>query len=644
MIILSLIAYIPLILISLLVVYAIINSIWSYYMTGNIPNNILKAMKLFRWMVFKLLLPIKWLLQLLWWLFPITPNLRNKFNEYWFDSKHPWPKDGTHKTLVPLGAWADINIARSGLLLLIIAFITICSLIFKYGYPNTLVTYSRIINISLLVLGMIFILLTFIAFHKNLLSGINNNPFPTYGNYAQKNNWFINSGGSILFYSIGVSLALAILTIISYLVIKYSLFSVGGLTVLMIVSGLAGLLIFYNMLKSNPVIEKMMKKSKIFSSLFYLVFIIPCLFGDTVRFLYNHLRHTPKFVYSVLGTEIILILLFLVLPMLKKYIYTLMPPKDNKKILLKRKLMSSQEDLHNLKTKIQEIKKMYPTGGKIIDDYGWKNIISNNLNDPKNIEELQILLINYGYTTKQMCQKNPYINDKEICEKNIKSMIKIIKTYTPILVGAQQKVIELNLYIKDLENQMKRLADLQKGKVLLMKPVYLKNKRYVGGFHEFHTSNYDIEYSYNYGISCWVFIRAQPPSFGESYNKYTSILNYGDKPNLLYNGSKNTLQIRMNNGNNKKKLIHNIKKFPLQRWNNIVINYDSGILDIFLNSKLVASYPNILPYMNMDRLSIGEDNGIGGGICNVVYFPAVLSKERIDINYKLLQNKYTPII
>ena len=66
MIILSLIAYIPLILISLLVVYAIINSIWSYYMTGNIPNNILKAMKLFRWMVFKLLLPIKWLLQLLW--------------------------------------------------------------------------------------------------------------------------------------------------------------------------------------------------------------------------------------------------------------------------------------------------------------------------------------------------------------------------------------------------------------------------------------------------------------------------------------------------------------------------------------------------------------------------------------------------
>ena len=46
----------------------------------------------------------------------------------------------------------------------------------------------------------------------------------------------------------------------------------------------------------------------------------------------------------------------------------------------------------------------------------------------------------------------------------------------------------------------------------------------------------------------------------------------------------------------------------------------------------------------MDRLSIGEDNGIGGGICNVVYFPAVLSKERIDINYKLLQNKYTPII
>tara|TARA_B100001123_G_scaffold405617_1_gene496146 strand:+ start:287 stop:2173 length:1887 start_codon:yes stop_codon:yes gene_type:complete len=628
MIILNFIAYLPLIIISLLVVYSIIYAIWRYYTAGDLPNNLLKAFNYLKWLIFKLLLPIKWILQFLWWIFPITPGLRRSFNP----------------SANPMGAWGNMNVVRTGILVHLIAFIIVSSLIFKYGYPNTLVPYSRVINISLLVLGMIFILLTFIAFNKNILDGIDNNPFPTYGDYAQKSSWFANTGGKILYYSIGVSLALGILALLSYLVIKYSLFSTGGLTILMLVSGLAGILIFYNMLKSNPVVKRMMEKSKIFSSLFYLVFIIPCLFGDTVRFLYNHLKHTPKFVYGILGVEITLILLFLVLPMLQKYIYTLMPAKDNKKILLKRKLISSKENLHNLNNRIQEIKKMHPKDGKMIDDYGWKNIVSNNLNNKKNLEELQLLLINYGYTTKQMCSKNPYENDKEKCEKNIQSMISIIKEYTPILIGSQQKVIELKSYIKDLEEQIKRVNDLQKGKVLLMKPVYLKNKKYIGGFHEFHTSNYDIEYNYNYGISCWVFIRAQPPSFGKSYNKYTSILNYGDKPNILYNGAKNTLQIKMNNGKNNKPITHHIKKIPVQRWNNIVINYDSGILDIFLNSKLVASYPNILPYMTMDKLSIGETNGIGGGICNVVYFPSVLSKERININYNLLKNKYTPII
>ena len=58
----------------------------------------------------------------------------------------------------------------------------------------------------------------------------------------------------------------------------------------------------------------------------------------------------------------------------------------------------------------------------------------------------------------------------------------------------------------------------------------------------------------------------------------------------------------------------------LQKWNNIIINYTGGTMDVFLNGDLVSSTKNIIPYSTLDNLTIGEDNGIKGGICNVIYF------------------------
>ena len=157
-------------------------------------------------------------------------------------------------------------------------------------------------------------------------------------------------------------------------------------------------------------------------------------------------------------------------------------------------------------------------------------------------------------------------------------------------------------------------------------------------------SGYEIQYNYNYAISAWFFIRAQPPNYGVSYRKHTTILDYGEKPNISYNGLDNSIKITMNNGLNKKPIIYKIKDFPLQRWNNIVVNYDSGVLDVFMNSKLVASFKNVVPYMSLDNISVGDENGIGGGVCNVLYFPRMMTKERISINYNVLKNKNPPIV
>ena len=189
---------------------------------------------------------------------------------------------------------------------------------------------------------------------------------------------------------------------------------------------------------------------------------------------------------------------------------------------------------------------------------------------------------------------------------------------------------------------------MNSAKVLIMKPTYLNSRHDTGDdgnvmTYENITQDAILEqYTYNYAISCWIFLHSQPPNYAITSNKFASILNYNDKPKISYNAKKNILKIEMNNGL-KKNIIYENKKFQLQKWHNIVINYNNGVLDLFINAKLVASYPNVIPYMSVDKISLGEDNGISGGICNVVYFPSYMSKTRIDTNYHLFKNKNPPI-
>ena len=155
----------------------------------------------------------------------------------------------------------------------------------------------------------------------------------------------------------------------------------------------------------------------------------------------------------------------------------------------------------------------------------------------------------------------------------------------------------------------------------------------------------DIDiYNYNYALSAWFFIHEQPPSARSTNDRFTSLLNYGDKPNILYKVRSHTLQIKMNSGIDKEIVLFETTKFPLQTWNNIVINYNGGTLDVFINNTLVSSTNNIVPYMSYDKVTVGEDNGISGGCCNVTYFSSPLTLQKIALNYDALKHKNPPII
>ena len=189
------------------------------------------------------------------------------------------------------------------------------------------------------------------------------------------------------------------------------------------------------------------------------------------------------------------------------------------------------------------------------------------------------------------------------------------------------------------------------GKQLLGEPKYLNEEHTLGTFENLHADNItqNNKFKYHYSLSAWFYINPQPPNTNSAYTKYTSILNYGNKPNVQYNGKLNSIRIMTQTGKssttNEDDLIeiYETKDIIYQKWNNIVINYDGGTMDIFLNGELVSSRPNIAPYMTYENIKAGSADGIHGGICNVTYYNSIMKKSTILLMYKLLRDKKVPL-
>jgi hypothetical protein len=199
------------------------------------------------------------------------------------------------------------------------------------------------------------------------------------------------------------------------------------------------------------------------------------------------------------------------------------------------------------------------------------------------------------------------------------------------------------------------IVNVQGGEQLVNKPVYTDSKYSLGSYEELNGSD---KVDYQFAISSWVFIDAAPPNTSSSYSKFTSLLNFANKPNILYNGTTNTLMITTDQKNlkevtknklidfddNGNRIIYKNSNFLLQKWNNIIINYNGGVLDVFLNGELVKSDIGVVPYMTYDNLTIGEDDGIKGGICNVIYFKQALNSSNIYYLYNMVRNRSPPVL
>ena len=189
------------------------------------------------------------------------------------------------------------------------------------------------------------------------------------------------------------------------------------------------------------------------------------------------------------------------------------------------------------------------------------------------------------------------------------------------------------------------------GKILLNEPIYLENKTVLGtheilyGKNEEFSEDGGFKHYYHYALSGWFTINPQPPNTRAAYSNYTDILNYGNKQRVQFNSAKNILRVQVQTDDNTIVDVYSAEGVVLfQRWNHIVINYDGGNMDVFLNGVLVGSKPNIAPYMEYDNVIVGADNGIEGGVCNIVYYNRNLTQSEISMEYRLLEGKSLPII
>ena len=200
---------------------------------------------------------------------------------------------------------------------------------------------------------------------------------------------------------------------------------------------------------------------------------------------------------------------------------------------------------------------------------------------------------------------------------------------------------------------MDKVVSLQGGKLLVANPVYTDELHTLATYEELNgTDGFD----YQYGLSFWVYLNTLSPSTSPSSNQFVSLLNYGNKPNILYCSSTNTLMVTMDQKHLTKhnklidfdesgnRIIYKQEKVMLQKWNNIVINYYGGTLDVFFNNELVKSAIEVVPYMKLDALTIGSAEGIIAGICNVQYFTKPIGTTNMYIMYHSVKDYNPPVI
>lgn len=236
----------------------------------------------------------------------------------------------------------------------------------------------------------------------------------------------------------------------------------------------------------------------------------------------------------------------------------------------------------------------------------------------------------------------------------IRNEAKITSNIIYILFIIEVVIALLYIYLSKLVNYIMTTNSV----TVLQNPVYLNKKITMGDNEMFRlpTENQlDKEtnkfvFRENYCVSFWIYINPQQ-SNNKSDVGETNIFDLGNgKPKMVYHNSKNT---NIANSDLFTVYFSNVEdiayydiKLTKQKWHNIVFNYNSTIVDLFINGNLERSIElKRLPvFKSTDIITVGSNDGLYGSICNILYYNKPLTKMKIVDDYNLLQLNNPPLL
>ena len=460
--------------------------------------------------------------------------------------------------------------------------------------------------------------------------------------------------GKIILFVIGIFLAFYIVYGIFISLITKSLKFSFLFTLLVILLLLSIINSYTNMYNSG------IGDNKILNFVKDLVFYIPCLITDFVDFMIKDYKQTPSTVIILLIILIIICTIYILynnvnvskntIILVDKPVYLntnilnlskdkliskifenkpfyerqLLKIQQNKQYELRYTDLSnndlSNNDLSN--NLIDIIKKIPNFADKYTKDYYNRIYYGQNVQS-KHIEGFQSIvseetipihmtLDDYDqYILKQALWSNPDIINYDISNN---SDPKDLGEYINDIISSQSKLLGYYEWIL-LKIQLFNASNMSK---------YILGDATIASYH--------------YGLSYWLYLNKHESVINKKtgINKQDVIFEYGNRPSMYYdNNTKELIVEYVSTTSTTPIVLYKSKEILYQRWNHIVMNYDYGIFDLFINGHLVYSNPNIVDFITKNEiLKVGDiSNSNIGGISYMYYFEEPIDLEKIKNLY-----------
>lgn len=459
---------------------------------------------------------------------------------------------------------------------------------------------------------------------------------------------------------------LVIISIVSYFIINYLKIGAGillnrslPLTIGLVILILA---LFSNYSKNHTIDNPILDLIK------DIIMYIPCLLTDAIDFIKKDYENTPSSVIIVFVVLIIYCLTFYILPIVKKEMY-----KKDGVLLIEKPVYLNKNNLNlttgELRDKIFDSMPFYDRWvqnmlyslyeDNITVDYSTTDISNVDISFSYPIVIDRDYIVPPDRKTKVFYENFTSLMNHDTIPLTVaynslnqieNAVLSILTTNDPTVTEDIKKLNDkpeqLKEYIRTvIQNEPYLLSFVEKLGIIYASSLATRDGILRALSDEFRPINKEPRV-YRYSISMWVYLNPI-----EKTPIQQVIMSYGSLPSLYYNSNNSvptlTLEYKdySDNNNGKSKILYKTRHILYQRWNHIVITYNYGTVDLFINNNLVGNYKNVSPFIyDHDLLIIGSNKNKNiGGICNVKYYPSPISANKIQSIYNQFNNKEEPI-